>query len=312
MDVIETIFPILAIALVGYGVANRGYLKQQECDAISKFVFSYLIPSLLFIATAKVKIPDNMEWTFLFSYYFSVLVVYLIGACLGRAIFKYNPSEQSVFGMGSAYSNATIIGIPVCSLALGEESLLPLFIIISVHNLALFTIGTIIAERGSLTLSNGLNDLVLLLKQLVTNPITGSLIAGGIINYSNIPIYAPLEESLSLIADAAIPSALFVLGASLYRYQIKGHVGSAFLMVTLKILFLPLLVWLLLFQVFTIDPLWASTALVVSAMPVGISAYIFSKKYQACEAPVAAAIVISTLGSALSLSIVLSYVSKVI
>lgn len=308
MDVFEIIFPVLIIALLGYAVASRGYLQQQECDAISKFVFTYLVPSLLFLATAEAEFPEAMPWEFLFAYYLAVLVIYFFGACLGRFAFGYIPTEQSVLGMGAAYSNATIIGIPVCSFALGEASLIPLFIIISVHNLALFTVGTLVAERNTLTLVSWRKDFAGLLSQLVTNPITGSLVAGGAFNYFNVPIYDPIEVSLSLMGSAAVPAALFVLGTSLYRYQIRGHIGAAMTMVALKVAVFPLLVWLLLFQVFTIDHLWAATALVTAAMPVGVSAYIFSQKYQVCEAPTATAIVVSTLGSVLTLGVVLSYV----
>ena len=69
MEILEIIFPILAIALAGYLAASRKHLSLSECDAVSRFVFTIVVPSLLFINTATVKIPENMAWEFLFSYY---------------------------------------------------------------------------------------------------------------------------------------------------------------------------------------------------------------------------------------------------
>ena len=312
MEIIETILPIILIALAGYLAVYHNFLKQEECDALSKFVFTFVIPSLLFIGTAKAKLPDNMDWGFLLAFYGAVMLVYIISVTIGKFVFGYSDQEQSVFGMGAAYSNATIVGIPVCVYALGDGILLPLFILISIHNLALFTIGILVAERGSLSFSGLSNSLFDLFKQLITNPITGSLMAGGLVNLSGIILYKPLDDSITLLSDAAIPSALFVLGASLNKYRVRGHMAPALVMVILKIMVLPLTVWVFAFYVFILDPLWAATALLTSAMPVGISAYVFSQKYQVCEAPVATGIVTSTLGSILTLSVVLTYLQSFI
>jgi predicted permease len=312
MGIFETVFPILAIVLAGYWAAYSKHLSENDCDSISTFVFTYIIPMLLFIGTAKANIPDNMEWEFLFSYYAALLIVYLLSIILGKLIFGFSISEQSVFGMGSSYSNATIIGIPVCMYVLGEKSLLPLFIIISIHNLILFTIGICVVEFSKFSISSFLQNLREIFKQLITSPITASLIIGGLVNILNIPIYKPLDVAITLMSQAAVPTALFALGASLNKYKVQGHIAPILLMVTLKIAFFPLLVWILAFKVFTIDPLWASTALLTSAMPVGISAYIFSHKYKKCEALIATAILVSTLGSILTLSVLLLYVHSII
>ncbi|MFT7559007.1 MAG: malonate transporter [Flavobacteriales bacterium] len=311
MNTFAIILPTLTITFVGYWVARKSWLSRSECDATAKFVFTYVLPCLLFIGTAKAKIPDDMAWQFLFSYYIVVLGVYVCAILIGKFFFDYNDAEQSVFGMGASYSNATIVGIPICVYSLGEQALLPVFIIISIHNLALFMTGILVAERNTLSLSSFFSDLMVMIRQLLANPITGSLAAGGLVNVLNIPIYLPIEEAISSMSKAAIPAALFVLGTSLNKYKLQGHITSALCMVTLKIVLLPLGVAFLVFHVFTIDPLWAASAVLTSAMPVGVSAYIFSQKYTVIEAPIASAIVISTLASVVTLSVVLSFLPTI-
>jgi len=308
MAVFETIFPILVIVLFGFFTANRKRLNQNECDAISKFVFSYVIPVMLFVGTVNSDIPDNMAWEFLFSYYAALLFIYFIAILCAKFVFQFTASEQSVFSMGASYSNSTIVGIPICLYTLGEASLLPLFIIVSVHNLILFTVGMIVAEHSEFTLSSFFKSLLNVIKLLLTSPITVSLILGGIINMFDIDIYHPLKEALTLMSHAAVPSALFVLGTSLNKYKIRGHIAPALVIVFLKLFLFPLFVWLLAFKLYSIDPLWASTVLLTSAMPVGVSAYIFSQQYQVGEAPIAASIIISTIGSIFTLSILIPYI----
>lgn len=312
MHVFETVFPVLAIVLVGFLSVSRKHLTQQEGDSIAKFAFSYVIPVLLFIGTVNAKTPDNMQWAFLFSYYAALLFIYALAVFLGKFFFQFSATEQSVFSMGAAYSNATIMGIPVCFYALGEEAILPVLIIISIHNLVLFTLGFIVAERSKFSMATFLHNVLGIFKQLFTSPITCSLILGGLVNLGNIPLYPPLEEAITLMSRAAIPTALFALGATLNKYKIQGHIAPALVIVCLKILFFPGLVWILAFKVFTISPLWSAAALLISAMPVGISAYIFSQKFQQCVAPIATSIVISTIASIFTLTILIAYVQSMV
>jgi malonate transporter and related proteins len=312
MNVFYTVFPILTIVVFGYVSANRRLLSYSDCRSISRFSFNFLIPLLLFIGTVHTEIPGNMEWMFLLSYYVVLLFIFGLSVFLGKVIFKFSASEQSVFSMGASYSNATIVGIPVCVYALGENSILPLFTIISIHNLILFSLGFIVAERNGFSISSLLQNILTIVRQLISSPITGSLILGGLVNIFDIAVFKPLDDAITMMSKAAVPAALFALGATLNQFEIKGHLAPALMIVTLKMVFFPLLVWLLVFQLFAVSRLWASTALLTAAMPVGISAYIFSQQYKACEAPIAASIIISTTASILTLSALIAYVQPIV
>lgn len=312
MEVFHIVFPILLIPLLGFFTVKQGLLSQTDGDSIAKFTFSFLIPALLFINMAQMKIPADMNWNFLSAYYLAVFTIYILSIGLSCFLFDFSTVEQSVFGMGASYSNATVVGMPVCIYALGEDALLPLFIIISIHNLALFSFGIIAAERKTLSLNSLLRRIFELFLQLLKNPITGSLIIGIIFNLLHISLYLPLQNAFKLFSNGAVPAALFVLGASMNKYHIRGHLKPALTMVLLKNLALPLLVWLLAFHVFTLAPLWAATALLTAAMPVGINAYIFSQKYAVCVAAVSTGIVISTVSSIMTLTVVLLYIHAVI
>jgi hypothetical protein len=312
MAILQALLPVFAITFLGYLVAYKKIISANQTDFITKLVFITVIPALLFLGTATANLPIDMQWDFLSAYYIAVLLVYFIGLIIASKIFGYNSKEQSIYAMGAAYSNVTIVGLPVCIYLLGEASLLPLFIIVSVHNLALFSLGMVFAERGSWTLTSLLYSLANILKQLVTSPITASLLLGAIFNIFSLPIWPRLGQVLNLMSDIAVPAALFVLGASLNKYHIGGNIKSASVMVVIKMLVLPFMVWLLAFHVFTIDPLWATTAVLTAAMPVGISVYIFAQQYQSCEAPVATAIIMSTLLSSVTLSILAVIMTPVI
>lgn len=305
MGLIDGIFPVLALALAGYIAARSGYLQMPETLALSKFTFNLIIPCLLFVNMVHADIPENFGVNFLLAFYVAVLCVYLIAVLVARFWLAADASLQSVFAMATTYSNTTVVGIPLVLQTLGNDALLPLFLIIATQNLVLFSIGTIVAEREQFELKAMLQSIVRLLKQLLSSPLTASLIAGLTFNLLGIPLYQPLDASLTLMSEAAIPCALFILGTTLHQYKVGHQIKSALIITTLKLVLLPSLMALSMLVLFDIDPLWAKTAILGAAMPVGISAYVFSIRYDTGQAAVAAASVISTLASLLPLTLVL-------
>jgi malonate transporter and related proteins len=301
----EAIFPVLALALAGYIAARSGYLQLPETLALSKFTFNLIIPCLLFVNMVHADIPDNFGIDFLLAFYLPVLCVYLIAVLLARFWLVADARLQSVFAMATTYSNTTVVGIPLVLQTLGSEALLPLFLIIATQNLVLFSIGTIVAEREQFDIQAMLQSIARLIKQLLSSPLTASLIAGLTFNLLSVPLYQPLDTSLTLMSEAAIPCALFILGTTLHQYKVGQQIKPALIITALKLLLLPLLMALSMLMVFEIDPLWAKTAILGAAMPVGISAYVFSIRYNTGLAPVAAASVISTLLCLLPMTLVL-------
>ena len=70
----------------------------------------------------------------------------------------------------------------------------------------------------------------------------------------------------------------------------------------LKLLVMPALMWLTMVKLFKVEPLWAQAGVMIAAMPVGISVYIFARRYDRCETVAATAIVLSSLLSVVTIS----------
>ena len=70
----------------------------------------------------------------------------------------------------------------------------------------------------------------------------------------------------------------------------------------LKLLCLPVVVWLIARYVVALDPFWTQIALMLAAMPTGANAYLFAQRYDSGTAPVSGAIAVGTALSLLSLS----------
>ncbi len=298
-------FPVIAIAIFGYIITNRSLLSQKEISSLSKFTFNYTIPILLFTSTAKSDIPENIEWSFLFSFYGAVSFIFILTTVLSKFQFKCPPSEQGVLAVSASYSNTTIVGIPICSYVLGDQSMLPLIIIISIQNLFIYSLGIIVSESENFSLRKIRNSLSKVVVQLFKSPISLSMIMGLLFNILDIKLPVPVNDSLDLFSSSAIPLAIFILGASLNKLNAGKNFTLTIYLVALKNIALPLVVYTLTFIIFEINHLLAATATIAAAMPTGISAYVFSEKYQVCSSQVASCILMSSLFSLISVNVII-------
>lgn len=325
MYIINALLPVVLICALGYLARKRHWLSELEGAAIERISFWFLIPCLLFRGAATAQFPADMHWDYLFGFYGILMVVYLAGMLIGHWCFGYRLRELSIYGMGGAYANATVLGIPITLAFFGQEALVPMLVIICVHNLLIFAFGTALAEwgvpapaplagRAESTSSSSrvsvdehapvslLAKLWRVLTEMLLNPISGSLLAGALYNLSGLGLPTLADSTLQLLAGAAIPGSVFGLGTALTRYHIRGEISRALVMTVLKLLVMPALMWLGMVHFFAVDPLWAKAAVMIAAMPVGISVYVFSRRYECCETVAATAIVLSSLLSVVTIS----------
>jgi hypothetical protein len=305
MIVLQAIFPVFAIALIGYLAAHFKLLDQRDVDGIARFVFIVAIPVLLFHTMAHIALPDAVNWAFMGAYYGVALAVFGAGMAVNRFVFKGGPTDQAIFGVGSAYSNTVLVGIPVISVGLGDAALLPLFMLIAVHSAVLFFLTVLMAERGT-----GIKRSILQLGgqtalNVAKNPIIIGLALGLAVNLLAITIPDALDSTLSILREAALPCALFVLGASLKAYSINGHIQEGLAVVFLKMIVQPALVWALVFPVLGLDSPWGAVAVMIAGMPVGINAYVLAQQYQAGIATTSTAILLSSLLALVTQSLLL-------
>src|SRR3546814_7862689 len=80
------------------------------------------------------------------------------------------------------------------------------------------------------------------LKGLVRNPIIIALAAGVLYNLSGLPLPSVADTLTETLGRAALPCAVFAMGASLAGYRLAGSLGEASIGVILKLLLHPVLV----------------------------------------------------------------------
>lgn len=294
LDILAIIFPVFALAGVGFAAAHWRILDAADNRGIARFVFNLAVPALLFHTLASAELPGEFNWTFMLIYYGVSYLVFGLGIWLNRRWFAADAAESAIFGLGASYSNLVLVGLPILSAAFGDIVLFPLFALISVQSLLMFPLVALFAAPGEP--DNGwLRNLGQQALGILKNPIIASLLLGLAVRATGWRLSGPLDRTLEILGQAALPSALIVLGASLREHRLAGKLRQAWTLVGLKMLLQPALVALLAFGVFHIQPLWATVAVMAAAMPTGVNTYVLAEQYQSGRQIASAAILISTI-----------------
>ncbi len=295
MDILlDIIVPVFGIVGIGYGAARLGIFPAEATKGLSLFVFSFAIPALLFRTMATTDLPESIPWGYLISYFGGGYVAWLVGSFISARMFRADGAAPAIAGMTGAFSNTVLLGVPLVLTTYGEAATLPLFLIIAFHSWQLLSVVTIQAEIGIGTRDEMRRLPHNVLKGLVRNPIILALLAGVAVNVVGLPLPGIVDELTMTLGKAALPCAVFAMGASLAAYRVMGAASEAAIGTILKLALHPLLVWILATYVFRIEPLWRDVAVILAALPVGVNVYLMAERYRAGVAPAATAILIST------------------
>lgn len=306
---LDIVLPVFVVIASGYLATYTGAFDDQAGAALGRFVFYFAIPVMLFHSLATKELPAEIDVRYFAAYYGGVGTSFVLAIMgyrwLGHADFEF----RVLAAFGSIYGNTVLIGIPIILAALGDKAGLPLFLLLSFHAVIFFSLVTFLVEgvaRGRGRTWAVMGNAV---KGLATNPILIGLVGGVAWNLADLPMPRLFDRFGDLMGGAALPCALFSVGASLRGYRIAGTLRLCVVMVAIKMVMQPMLVAFLAFVVFDVDPLWASVAVIAAAMPTGVNAYLFAVRYGKAQTEIAASMLLSTLLAVPVLTLILHWLA---
>lgn len=304
---LETLVPIFGLMALGFGAARARLMDEAGARGLVLFVFNFSIPALLLTSMARLDVPEDVSWGFLVAFYAASLVTYGAGMILGRILFRRPLREQAIFGMGAGFSNLVLIGIPVVTTAFGPESSLPMLVIIGFHAATFMPLTVLLVQSDGVAVGEGftVGRAGRILADVLRNPIVLGIVAGLLVRVSGITLWMPLAAILDFLGSAAVPCALFAMGASLATFPLGGDLPAALALTVLKLVVHPFLVWLVAVPLLGLNGLSVSVAIVMAAMPSAVNVYLFAERYRAAAQVGARTVFLTTLGSAVTLLVVL-------
>lgn len=295
-DILPVILPVFILIGAGYLVARLSWMSAQVVDALMVFTQRFAIPCLLFRGIATVDLGVAFRPGLLLSFYSAALICFVLGCVLAAKLFGHRPGVAVAIGFCALFSNSALLGLPITERAYGADALASNFAILSMHAPFLYFIGISTMEYFRADGRGLLSTLKTIGREMSRNTLMMGVFLGLLMNFSGLPFDSgPLRDTVDLMANAALPVALFGLGGVLVRYGMsRDNLPEVLMICLLSLIVHPGIAYLLGAHLFHITQAEMRSAVITAAMAPGINVYIFANIYDRAKATAAASVLIGT------------------
>ena len=306
-SVFSTTLPVFSLILLGFSLSKSGVISPQGTSGLVAFVFYVAVPALVFRSSNTALTLQSLEIEMMVLYYGCHLSLFFLALFFAKHGFACNAQESAIFAMGAIFSNVILVGLPLIKASFGDEGVIALMTIVVIHTLVFYTLPSVLIEASNSGKLRLIEVVSCILSTVVKNPIIMAILLGVVWSSSQLAMPSYIDNMTRLLANAATPCALFVVGASVAQFKLSGNIRLVAVMVFVKLVIAPVAVWFIGFYWTSLSPLWLAVAIVTAAMPIGANVFLLSGRYQVLTGESSSAIALSTLLSAFSLSLVLYF-----
>jgi len=225
------------------------------------------------------------------------------GRSVAARAFAMDGVSQTIFAMGTIFSNNVLLGIPLAKIILGDASLPAVSLVVVFNSLILWTLVTVSVEWAR-NRDVSLRGFAITARSVVLNPVVSSVLLGIAFSFTGLSMPRIATETLGLMSQAAVPMSLIVLGMGLAEYGIGEGVVPSIVLSLLKLVAAPLVVYAIA-RALSLPTIETQAVVMLASLPVGANVYIMARQFGALQAPVATSLVLTTALAALTTPLLL-------
>lgn len=308
LPVLSVVVPVFALILAGFIAGKTGKLGPNASTEINRFVVWLALPAQLFTFTANSDWQTLWQPGFIIAFSAGCFAVY-IALLLYRWYHTRDWVAASFTGLSGSYANTGYMGIPLCLLALGDDGLAPAVIATLVVVCGLFGLAIVFIEFGKQSHKPWYEIIAIVLGSLAKNPLLVAPIAGAAWSASGLQMVEPAQQFLSFLAAAASPCALVSIGLFLMQKS-DGKVSGVWSLTFIKLIVQPGVAWLVAGPILGLPLFWVQAAVLMSALPTGTGPFMLAQYYQADGSAISRIVLQTTLGSILTLSMIIWWINQ--
>jgi malonate transporter and related proteins len=300
MAVADLVLPVFAIIVTGWLAGWLGYIPRSLADGLVHFAYNIAMPALLVVTIAQEPARHLLEWRFLLAFGGGSLLCFALVCGAVRAGWRRDLASSTIYGMIAAMTNTGFVALPILHSIYGQPAVLPAAIATVFVAAVMFPATVILLAREGHGAPGRSAHSVVLMQQVVLNPMVLSTLIGLAWAITGLPIPAPIAAYMNIFAAALTPCALFAIGLGFSTEEMRSNLAAAVGLAAVKLVLMPLLVYGLCVAL-GLNPLYTIAAVVCAAVPTAKTVYILAGEYKVEEPLVATTVSITTLLSVLTL-----------
>lgn len=297
MSVANVIFDVLApvAILVGLGGA-LGPRLNVDVGGLSRLAYNVFGPAFIFAVLAGADLQRGVVVRLVLAGLAGMAAAVVL-AVLWSRITGVGYALTAAAAITSSYGNVGNAGLAIVAFSLGEQALPTAGVLMLTINLTGLVLSVGLAEARSRS------PLPALGRALAT-PMAVAGAVSLLVNLSGVDLPVVVDRSIGLLADALIPVMLLTLGMQLVKSGRPSWSSDLGVVLVAKLVVAPLVAGLAASALSLRGDL-LDTVVIQSAMPPAVFAAVIAIESDLAPERVTAAVVLTTLVSALTLPVVL-------
>ena len=294
---LNILVPIFIITGAGYFLSHYINLPSKP---LSQVVFYLFTPCLIFNLLTKNDLQSNDIIKIIL---FSSVLILLIGSLtwiVGKLL-RMEKGTLAATMLASMFMNAGNFGLPVVLFAFGKVALGFASLFFVTNAVLVNVIGVVIASMGK-------QSFVQAVKNLARVPTVYALLVALFIMRSDWQIPLFLDRSITLLADASIPTMLVLMGVQFKKTTWSGKALPISLAAGFRLILSPVLA-IALTPLFGITGAGQQASIIESAMPSAVLNTVIATEFDAEPSMVSAVVFLTTILSPLTLTPLLAYLT---
>lgn len=296
----EAAYNIIApIALiVGLSVLIDRWLNFDSTSLARSTVYIFS-PFLVFEGTANSQLDAGEASGVIVMAVLTSLLITLLAWIVARMM-RLDRRTGNAFVISAGLINTGNYGIPLSRFAFGPEGEDPAIVYFVVTIVIANTLGVYLASAGTVSTAKAIGNVFKV-------PLPYAAFLGLIVNVTNLNLPLPIDRSVALLSDAAIPVMLVVLGMQLSRTSVRGKLRNILTASLLRLVGSPLIA-VVLALLLGITGLERQVTITQAGMPTAVMSAVLAAEFGSDSELVTAVIAVSTVLSLITLAILLAFV----
>ncbi len=305
IDVLNLALPYFGLIFIGFACGKFKQIPDTALAWMNFFIVYVALPALFYRILAQTPLEQLTQVDFIFATTLATFWAFTVSFAVGMSILRGNVGQSTIAGLAGGYGNIGYMGPGLALATLGPQAAVPVALIFCFDTLLLFTLVPFLmalAQPQQKKIGVAAAEVA---KRIVTHPLviaTAVGVASAAVNFQ--PPLA-LERLLQFLQNAAAPCALFTLGVTVALRPLKKMPSEVPLLVAVKLVLHPVLVFVLLSLFGPFAQSWVYTAVLMAALPPALNVFVFAQQYDTWVEQASGAVLVGTLISVLTLTSVM-------
>ena len=297
----EVLLPVVVVVALGYLLRRAYPLDARSLNRVSLYV---LTPCFVFVTLLRTDVA-GAEATRLTLQMAAVMVVTTLGAFIAAIPFRLSGRQRSGFLLTSTFMNSGNYGLSVSRFAFGEIGIQYAVIGYLTQAILSQTLAVYLATAGRGSHRSAVGQVFRLPLIYAVLLALGLRFFGIRLDETNGSLAVGLFRGVRLVADAALPTLLLILGTQLTNREPIAAAGPLVMATILRLLVsIPLAYGAGLLLGLSGLPL--HVGIIQAAMPTAVNMIVLAVEFDAWPEFVSNGVIVTTLGSLVTLTILIA------